>query len=79
MPFVITEHCIHEQAADCLDVCPVDCIVKGEDQYFINPDQCIDCGNCETACPVGAIYYEEDLPDHHQIYVSKALDFFKLS
>ncbi|KAA2301923.1 4Fe-4S ferredoxin, partial [Clostridioides difficile] len=34
MPFVITEHCIHEQAADCLDVCPVDCIVKGEDQYF---------------------------------------------
>ncbi len=26
MPFVITDACIHEKAADCADVCPVDCI-----------------------------------------------------
>lgn len=76
MAFVITEPCIHEKAADCADVCPVDCIMEGEDQYFIDPDLCIDCGACEAACPVGAVYYEEDLPDKFKKYSEKAIDFF---
>ncbi|MGE6668997.1 indolepyruvate ferredoxin oxidoreductase subunit alpha [Paenibacillus xylanexedens] len=77
MPFVITEACISEKAADCLDVCPVDCIVQGEDQYFINPDICIDCGACEAVCPVEAIYYEEDLPSQYLKYLHKATEFFE--
>ncbi|SFF21178.1 4Fe-4S binding domain-containing protein [Paenibacillus algorifonticola] len=77
MPFVITGACILEKAADCVDVCPVDCIVEGGDQYFINPDICIDCGACEAACPVGAVYYEEDLPEQQIKYMDKALEFFK--
>ncbi|WP_179086473.1 hypothetical protein MHI48_13415 [Paenibacillus sp. FSL H7-0942] len=31
MPFVITEACISEKAADCLDVCPVEAIYYEED------------------------------------------------
>lgn len=30
MSFVITSPCIDEKAADCVDVCPVDCIEEGE-------------------------------------------------
>lgn len=78
MAFVIADACIHEKAADCADVCPVDCIVEGDDQYFINPDLCIDCGACEAACPVAAIYYEEDLPEQQMKYRDKAFDFFKM-
>ena len=29
---------------------------------FINPDECIDCGACEPACPVTAIFAEDDVP-----------------
>ncbi|KAF9121176.1 hypothetical protein BGX30_002739 [Mortierella sp. GBA39] len=42
----------HEKAADCVDVCPVDCIEEGPDQYFIDSDICIECGACEVACPM---------------------------
>jgi len=38
----------------CVDVCPVDCIYEGEDQLYIHPDECIDCGACEPECPVTA-------------------------
>lgn len=76
MAFVITEACISEKAADCADVCPVDCIQEGDEQYFIDGDLCIDCGACEAACPVGAIYYEDDLTEDRQIYLDKAKQFF---
>jgi ferredoxin len=29
---------------------------------YINPDECIDCGACEPACPVTAIFAEDDVP-----------------
>ncbi|WP_341282056.1 ferredoxin family protein [Paenibacillus sp. FSL H8-0537] len=45
--------------------------------YFINPDICIDCGACEAACPVEAVYYEEDLSEQQIKYAAKAREFFK--
>ena len=63
MPYVITEPCIDTKDASCVDVCPVDCIHGTDDspQFYINPDQCIDCAACESACPVTAIFHEGDL------------------
>jgi ferredoxin len=55
MPYVITEACINTKDRACVDVCPVDCIYEGENQLFIHPDECIDCGVCEPECPVDAI------------------------
>ncbi|WAA11012.1 indolepyruvate ferredoxin oxidoreductase subunit alpha [Fervidibacillus albus] len=76
MAFVITSACRDEKAAECVEVCPVDCIHEGEDMYYIDPDICIDCGACESVCPVQAIYYEEDLPDEEKLYLEKAREFF---
>jgi ferredoxin len=77
MAYIITFPCIGEKATDCVDVCPVDCIAEGDDQFFIDPDICIDCGACEAVCPVQAIYYEEDVPPEETEYIQKAIEFYK--
>jgi ferredoxin len=71
MPYIITEPCIGVKDASCVDVCPVNCIYEGEDQYYINPDECIDCAACESACPVTAIFHEDDVPASWHSYVEK--------
>jgi len=65
MTHIIAEPCIGVKDAACVEVCPVDCIHtnEGSNQYFIHPDECIDCGACVPVCPVEAIYAEEDLPE----------------
>ncbi|MEB3100833.1 indolepyruvate ferredoxin oxidoreductase subunit alpha [Ferviditalea candida] len=74
---VITSPCIGEKAAECVDVCPVDCIKEGEDQYYIDPDTCIECGACESACPVAAIYHESFVPDEELDFIDKNREFFQ--
>ncbi len=66
MTYVITDPCIDVKDRACVDVCPVDCIHDDGDEdslLYIDPDECIDCGACEPACPVTAIYAEDDVPD----------------
>jgi ferredoxin len=75
--FVITSPCIGEKAADCVETCPVDCIVEGEDQYYIDPDTCIDCGACEAVCPVSAIYQEDFVPEEEKSFIEKNRAFFQ--
>lgn len=65
MTFVITQACIEVRDQSCVEVCPVDCIQfeDGPDRMlYIEPVTCIDCGACEPACPVNAIYAEADVP-----------------
>lgn len=65
MAYIITAPCIDVQDQACVEVCPVDCIHfdEGDDRcLYINPDECIDCGACEPACPVTAIFAEDDTP-----------------
>ena len=64
MTFVIASACIDVLDQSCMEVCPVDCIhVEDEDRMcYIEPDDCIDCGLCESACPVGAIFDEPEVP-----------------
>ncbi len=66
MTFVITQPCIDVQDQSCVEVCPVDCIhfEEGADRIlYIEPEVCIDCGACEPACPVTAIFAEADVPE----------------
>ena len=62
MAFVVTDACINCKHTDCVEVCPVDCFYEGDNFIVINPEECIDCGRCEPACPVKAIYAEDELP-----------------
>ena len=72
MTYVITEACIGTKDRSCVDVCPVDCIHDEGDadqQLYIDPDECIDCGACEPACPVSAIFAEDDVPDNFRAFI----------
>ncbi|MFC2948006.1 indolepyruvate ferredoxin oxidoreductase subunit alpha [Virgibacillus sediminis] len=69
MAFVITSPCHNEKAAECVEVCPVDAIHPGDDMFYIDPDVCIDCAACESACPVQAIYAEEEVPEEEEEYI----------
>jgi ferredoxin len=62
MPYVVTENCQDCRFTDCVEVCPVDCFYADDRMLYIHPDECIDCGACEPACPVQAIYAVDDLP-----------------
>jgi len=85
MTYVITQPCVGVKDGSCVDVCPVDCIhpAEGEgdyaevDQLFINPDECIDCGACEPACPVNAIFEESAVPEQWREYTQINADYFR--
>ena len=89
MTYTITETCIGEKDRSCIDVCPVDCIhddvhdesVAEEESkdkiLYIDPDECIDCGACEPACPVTAIFAEDDVPDNMKVYTEINALWFK--
>lgn len=75
MTYTITDACIGTKDRSCVDVCPVDCIhpTSSEDDtedllLYIDPDECIDCGACEPACPVTAIFAEDDVPANMKPY-----------
>ena len=76
MAYVIAEPCINVKDKACLEVCPVDAIYEGEQQLVINPDECIDCGACEPACPTKAIFAEDDTPDEWKSFVELNKRFF---
>jgi ferredoxin len=79
MTYVIAETCIGVKDASCVDVCPVDCIHTTEEapMYYIDPDECIDCGACEPECPVTAIFAEDALPAQWNNFIQINADFFK--
>jgi NAD-dependent dihydropyrimidine dehydrogenase PreA subunit len=61
MTYVVTSACIDVKDRSCIDECPVDCIYEGGRMMYIHPDECIDCGACEAACPVSAIWFAGEL------------------
>jgi ferredoxin len=79
MTYVITQPCINVKDGTCIDVCPMDCI-HGTDQdkmLFIDPEECIDCGGCVPACPVNAIFPENEVPEKWREYTQVNADYFR--
>ena len=65
MAYVIAQPCIDNSDQSCVQVCPVDCITadpSADRKFYIDPDGCIDCGSCESACPNQAIFRADQLP-----------------
>lgn len=64
MPHVVTEKCLGEVYANCVEGCPVEAFqhgeYKGQPLMVIDPDLCIDCGVCLPICPIGAIVGSTD-------------------
>ena len=78
MTYVINEPCIGVKDASCVAVCPVDCIygTQEDEQFYIHPDECTDCGACVAECPVLAIYAEDELPADQQRFIRINADYF---
>jgi NAD-dependent dihydropyrimidine dehydrogenase PreA subunit len=81
--YVITDACIKDYicAAECATaaIAPAtadDPAAGGVSQLFINPDECIDCGNCASICPQSAIVAEEDLPAEKAQFAGKNKAYF---
>ena len=77
MPYVITRLCTNDGA--CVEVCPVVCIHTrpGAPQFYIDPDVCIDCEQCEIVCPVDAIFKDVDVPAEHAGSIDVNASFFR--
>ena len=69
MSFIVTENCINCKYTDCADVCPVDAFYEGPNFLVIHPHECIDCALCPSACPVGAIMEERDVPPEQRSFI----------
>src|SRR3954466_7863271 len=79
MTHVIAGALIGVKDAAFVEVCPVDCIhtTEIEQQYFIDPDVCIECEQCKIVCPVEAIYLDYNLPDQWQGFIEINARFFR--
>lgn len=54
----------------------MDCIYEGSRSPYIHPDECVDRGACEPACPVEAIFFEADLPGHWSEFYRANVELF---
>jgi ferredoxin len=69
MPYIVTENCLRCRFTDCVEVCPVDCFYGDDKMLYIHPDECIDCGACEPACPVSAIFPDDGIPRNLESFI----------
>ena len=78
MTYVIAQPCIGVKDKSCIDVCPMDCIhgTDADSMLYIDPDECIDCGACIPACPVDAIFPDNQVPEKWQEYTKINADYF---
>ncbi|HEC05229.1 MAG TPA: 4Fe-4S dicluster domain-containing protein [Thiolapillus brandeum] len=60
-PEISPDHCVHGRIRNascqsCVDACPQDAWILGEDALGLDEDACDGCGLCIPACPTGALY-----------------------
>jgi NAD-dependent dihydropyrimidine dehydrogenase PreA subunit len=82
MAYVVTDACVKDFV--CVPDCAAAAIAPAEGdaaaatvpQVFINPDDCIDCGNCADVCKEHAIFAEDDLPADKAEFAAKNKAYF---
>ena len=82
MAYVVTDACIKDYV--CVEECATAAIAPREadaesgtvGQVFINPDECIDCGNCAGICTQNAIFPSDDLPADKAHFAEKNKAYF---
>lgn len=79
MAYVITAPCIDVKDGDCTLACPVDCIYEGGRMFYIQPEECINCGLCLSICPVDAIVWDEDATEEQRIFITVNREYFEPS
>lgn len=70
MAYVVTQACIGNKHTSCVDVCPVEAFREGPEMLFIDPEVCIDCNACLSACPELAIFPQSAVPAEQQHFIS---------
>lgn len=83
MAFVITDGCVKDFV--CVAECATAAIApsagdpaaEAVSQLFIDPDECIDCGNCASICAQNAIFAESDLPADKAGFAEKNRAYFQ--
>lgn len=58
-PLFIPVYCRHCAKPPCKDACPVDAISRNNGIVLINEETCIGCRECVTACPFGAMQFDD--------------------
>ncbi len=70
MAYVVTQSCIGNKHTSCVDVCPVEAFREAPEMLLIDPDVCIDCNACVSACPEGAIFPRSMVPEDQQNFIT---------
>ena len=84
MTYVIAEPCIDLKDLSCVGGLPGRLHSSdrrragfaGVNQLYIDPEECIDCDACVEACPVDAIFAEDQLPDEWKHFTKINADYF---
>lgn len=82
MAYVVTDACTKDFV--CVAECATAAMAPTVDdpasgavsQVFINPDECIDCGNCATVCAQDAVFALDDLPADKAHFAEKNRAWF---
>ncbi|WP_017933634.1 FAD-dependent oxidoreductase [Nocardioides sp. Iso805N] len=84
MPHVVIQSCCSD--ASCVVACPVNCIhpAPGEpgfaeaEMLYVDPDACVDCGACATACPADAVVPHTTLTGSQLPFLALNAEYFQV-
>jgi NAD-dependent dihydropyrimidine dehydrogenase PreA subunit len=76
MTYVITGPCTGVKDKTCAGECPAGSIYEGQRMPCIHSGECVDCGACEAACPVEAVFCEDDVPSQWAQFTTGNVRFF---